>query len=162
MECWFFKKDSRQTSGCSCNTPPRLRGVYGYVELIFNGVVIADSVETKMVLETRCPPIIYFPRDDVKLEYLTPSYLTAECKWKGRAQFVIVDIADRRIENAGWYYPEPEPLYTELKNHISFYTHLMDACYFDWKKVNYNQDKYSREWVSRTGTSNQDLLVSAI
>ena len=162
MECWFFKKDSRQTPGCSCNTPPRLRSVYGYVELIFNGVVIADSVETKMVLEACRTPVMYFPREDVKLEYLTPSYLTAECKWMGRAQFVMAEIADRRIENVGWYYPEPEPLYTELKNHIAFYTYLMDACYFDWKRVNYNQDKFSSEGVGRADTSEQGLLVQAI
>ena len=159
MECWFFKKDSKQTSGCSCNTPPRLRRVYGYIELIFNGVIVADSVETKIVLEFSHTPAIYFPREDVKLEYLNPSYLTAECRWKGRAQFVMVEIADRRIENIGWYYPEPEPLYTELKNHIAFYTHLMDACYFDWKKLHYNQDKFSREWISRSITKEQGSLV---
>ena len=46
MECWFLKNHSKQSPGCSCNTPPKLRSVYGYIELVFNGVVIADSVET--------------------------------------------------------------------------------------------------------------------
>jgi uncharacterized protein (DUF427 family) len=162
MECLFLENDFNQTPGCSCGTPPRLRSVYGYIELIFNGVVIADSVETKMVQEASRTPLIFFPREDVKLEYLTPSYLTAECKWIGRSQFVMVEIAERRVENIGWYYPEPEPLYTELKDHIAFYTYLMDACYFDWKKINYNQDKFSRDWVSRTINKEQGSLVQTI
>jgi uncharacterized protein (DUF427 family) len=158
MNCWFFERKSNQIPKCTCNTPPRLRSIYGYIELVFNGVVIADSVETKMIVEAHRPPVMYFPREDVKLEYLTPSYLTAECKWKGKAQFVIVEIAKRRIENVGWYYPEPEPLYTELKNHIAFYPHLLDSCYFDWKRVNYHQDPKSTEWFKGSVRIEDGLL----
>ena len=157
MDCWFFKKDSKQPPVCTCNTPPKLRRVYGYIELIFNGVVVADSVDTMIVIEAHRPSVMYFPREDVKLEYLTPSYLTAECKWKGKAQFVTIEIAKRKIENVGWYYPEPEPLYTELKNHIAFYPHLMDDCYFDWKKVNYHKKLRSIEWLNNSDTADTDL-----
>jgi uncharacterized protein (DUF427 family) len=158
MDCLFFKNNQKRISVCTCDTPPRIISVYGYIELVFNGVVVADSVEAKIVAEPHRPPVLYFPREDVKLEYLTPSYLTAMCKWKGRAQFVMVEIAKRKKENIGWYYPDPEPLYTGFKNHIAFYTHLMDGCYFDWKKVNYNKGKINASWFCRENTVEEGVL----
>ena len=73
----------------------------------------------------------------------------------------MVEIAKRRKENIGWYYPDPEPLYTDLKNHIAFYAHLMDGCFFDWKKVNYHQEQKYSDWLGKTGIIKEGLLEKA-
>jgi uncharacterized protein (DUF427 family) len=161
MECLPIKRKAGQKPVCTCVDLPLFKGVSGYVEIIFNGVVIAESVDAKQLLEIRQPPLFYIPRDDVKLEYLTPSTSTAVCRWKGQAQFIRIEVAGRKMEDAAWYYPEPKALYFELRNHIAFYTHLMDVCYIDWKRLDLQPDLFYKEWVAgmKTGLFTEACLT---
>src|SRR5690349_17540312 len=66
--------------------PPRLEDTPKHIEVIFNGVKIADTRRAKRVLETSHPPVYYIPPEDVKLaEYFSPTQSTTFCEWKGAA-----------------------------------------------------------------------------
>ena len=40
------------------------------VRVVFAGVTIADSTDAVVLHETRLPPVWYFPKKDVRMEYL--------------------------------------------------------------------------------------------
>jgi len=63
--------------------PPRLEDSTKHIQVIFNGVIVADTRYAKRVLETSHPPVYYIPPSDIKMEYLTPTARTSWCEWKG-------------------------------------------------------------------------------
>lgn len=52
--------------------PPRLEESTRHIQVIFNGVVIAETRRALRVLETSHPPVYYIPPEDVRMEYLRP------------------------------------------------------------------------------------------
>lgn len=72
-----------------------------------NGETVADSQRVRLLHETGLLPVYYFPRDDVRMEFLVPSDHTTHCPFKGDASYFSVKVGDRVAENAVWYYPEP-------------------------------------------------------
>src|SRR5690242_1396328 len=83
--------------------PPRLEESSKHVQVIFNGVVIAETQRTKRVLETSSPPVYYIPPEDVKLEYLRPTTHSTFCEWKGGASYYDITVGDKTVANAAWY-----------------------------------------------------------
>ncbi|HEY6408536.1 MAG TPA: DUF427 domain-containing protein, partial [Ktedonobacteraceae bacterium] len=48
--------------------PPRLEDSAKHIQVVCNGVVIADTHRAKRILETSHPPVYYIPPEDVQLE----------------------------------------------------------------------------------------------
>lgn len=86
------------------------------VRAIWNGSVLAESDSTVMLEGNH-----YFPQSAVRMEFLKPSARTTTCPWKGVASYyhVIVDGAENR--DAAWYYPDPKPAASEIKDRIAFW-----------------------------------------
>ncbi len=135
MHCALNETNGNKESIWTYPTPPLIESVQRHIQVLFNGVFIAETERTKRVLETGHPPIYYIPPEDVKIEYLTPGNLVTLCKWIGLAHYANLEVAERYSENAAWYYPNPNPPYIELENYIAFYAHLVDACYIDEERV---------------------------
>ena len=68
--------------------PPRVEDSTRHVQVLFNGVVIADTRRARRVLETSHPPVYYIPLADIKTEYLTPTTRATFCEWKGAASYL--------------------------------------------------------------------------
>ena len=86
------------------------------------GQTIADSRRTLRVRETRHEPVIYFPREDVRMDLLEPTDHQTFCPFKGEAAYWSVRIEDRVEENAVWSYPDPFEQVAGLKDYLAFYT----------------------------------------
>lgn len=86
------------------------------VQATFNGTVIADSDQTQVVEGT-----YYFPRADLREEYLKPSSAESLCHWKGRANYYDVEVDGVRDANAAFYYPDPSPQARAIKDHVAFW-----------------------------------------
>jgi uncharacterized protein (DUF427 family) len=84
---------------------------------IFNGVVIAESDNTKMVEGNH-----YFPPESVKMEYFTPTDRRSTCPWKGDASYYTVAVNGEQVENVAWTYKSPRPAADQIANHIAFYS----------------------------------------
>jgi uncharacterized protein (DUF427 family) len=82
---------------------------------IFQGVVIAESSETRMVEGNH-----YFPPESIKTEYLKPSDHHTTCPWKGEASFYDVEVNGQLVPTAAWYYPAPKPHAEAIKDYIAF------------------------------------------
>ena len=129
--------------------PPRLEASQKHIQVIFNGVIIADSVRTKRILETSHPPVYYIPPEDVRMEHLEPSGRSSFCEWKGIASYYDVLVDGKRAANAAWYYHQPTPAYIELQDCIAFYPAAMDVCLVDGERVQPEAGQFYGGWITR-------------
>jgi uncharacterized protein (DUF427 family) len=128
--------------------PPRLEESDRHIQVIFKGVVIADTWRAKRILETSHPPVYYIPPEDVKLEYFTPAQRTTFCEWKGAASYYTITIGDKSVANAAWYYRHPTHPYEAIANHIAFYPRKMDACYVNGELVQAQESDFYGGWIT--------------
>ncbi len=94
--------------------------------VIFNGEVVADSRRTITVDETGHSLVHYFPRSDVRMDYLQRTEHHTFCPFKGEASYYTLAIRNKREENAVWTYEEPYDEVRELKDYLAFYTDRVD------------------------------------
>ncbi len=129
--------------------PPRLEDSPKHLQIIFNGVVIAETHRAKRVLETSHPPVYYIPPEDIKMEYLQSSTQGSFCEWKGGAIYYTVIVGDKQANNAAWAYPNPTVDFAEIKDYLAFYAYLMDACYVNGEQVQPQPGNFYGGWVTK-------------
>lgn len=128
--------------------PPRLEDTDKHIQVVFNGVVIADTRRAKRVLETSHPPTYYIPPEDIQMQFLEPSPRDSFCEWKGKARYYHVAVAGQRAQDAAWAYPRPQPGYERIRDHLAFYAQKMDACYVDGERVQPQPGTFYGGWVT--------------
>ncbi len=87
----------------------------------FQGHVIADSAEALVLQEASYPPVIYFPRADVSMSYVSRTERTTHCPYKGDASYYTVLMDGHFAENAVWSYEQPFPAMAGISGYIAFY-----------------------------------------
>jgi uncharacterized protein (DUF427 family) len=83
---------------------------------LWNGTVIAQSDQTVEVEGNQ-----YFPAASVRREYLRPSTNHSICPWKGTASYYDLEVNGQRNPNAAWYYPDPKPAASQIRDHVAFW-----------------------------------------
>ncbi len=91
------------------------------VTVRLDGVLIAKSTRAVVVRETKHDPVIYFPREDVRLDLLERTDHETFCPFKGQASYWTLRVAEHVEENAVWSYEDPFEEVAALKNYVSFY-----------------------------------------
>jgi len=129
--------------------PPRLEASTKRIRIIYNGVVIADSTNALRVLETSHPPVYYIPPADIQMQYLTKASRQTFCEFKGAASYYNVAVNGASVTQAGWYYPQPSPGYTDLANYVAFYPSKMEACYIDEEQVTSQPGDFYGGWITQ-------------
>lgn len=82
----------------------------------WNGVVLAESNDTIVVEGNH-----YFPADSIKREHFQESNTHTTCPWKGEASYYSVVVDGQVNKDAAWYYPNPKPAASEIKDHVAFW-----------------------------------------
>ena len=82
----------------------------------WNGTVIAHSDNTIMVEGNH-----YFPPESVNSGFLRSSDKQTRCPWKGTAGYYDLVVDGSVNEGAAWYYPEPKPAASDIKNYVAFW-----------------------------------------
>ncbi|MBL4725150.1 MAG: DUF427 domain-containing protein [Rhizobiaceae bacterium] len=98
---------------------------------MFNGQTIIDSSNAMIMQETRLPPAFYFPREDVRMDLLTPTNLHTNCPFKGNASYWNITVGDKTAENAVWGYEDAYDEALIVKDYVAFYWNVMDCWYAD-------------------------------
>lgn len=129
--------------------PPAIENCTKHIRVIYNGTVIADSIRAKRVLEKGNPPVYYIPPDDVKMKYLSPANNKTMCEWKGEASYYHLDVGDKQVRYACWFYPNPVENFKELKNYTAFYAQKMDKCYVGTERVTPQPGKFYGGWITK-------------
>lgn len=128
--------------------PPRVEPCNRHLQVVFNGVIVADTQRAYRVLETSHPPTYCFPPEDVLFDYLTLSKHSSFCEWKGQAQYYHVRVGDKQADQAAWFYPEPTEPFTSLRNYLSFYPQPMDECRVDGEVVQPQPGGFYGGWIT--------------
>jgi uncharacterized protein (DUF427 family) len=129
--------------------PPRLEETGKHIEVIFNGIKIADTRRAKRVLETASPLVYYIPPEDVKLQkYFTHTPHATFCEWKGTALYYSIRVGDKFAFNGAWSYFSPLPAFREIARYIAIYPALMDACLVDGEVVKPQPGRYYGGWIT--------------
>jgi hypothetical protein len=71
------------------------------------------------------------------------------CEWKGKARYYALDVGNKTAPQAAWFYPDPAPAFTAIKNHLAFYAGLMDACCVDGEKVIPQPGGFYGGWITK-------------
>ena len=93
----------------------------GRVRVTFAGEIIADSVRAVVLNETKHAPVIYIPREDVRMSHLEGIDHQTFCPFKGEAAYWSIRVGDHVEQNAVWTYPDPFDEVMALKDYVSFY-----------------------------------------
>ncbi|NJO39799.1 MAG: DUF427 domain-containing protein [Cyanobacteria bacterium CRU_2_1] len=128
--------------------PPRLEDSSQHIQVVFNGVVIAETHRAKRVLETSHPPVYYIPPEDIQQDYLTRTSRSTYCEWKGQAAYYTIAVGDQKAENVAWFYPNPTPDFESIKNYVAFYPSRMEACYVDGERVQAQSGDFYGGWIT--------------
>lgn len=78
-----------------------------HIEVTLDGEKLAASDHAVVLAETGLPPRYYFPRDDVRMDLLTPTATRSHCPFKGDASYWSVTAGGQVHEDLVWSYPEP-------------------------------------------------------
>ena len=111
--------------------PPRVEASARHIQVILNGIRVADTRRAVRVLETSQAPVYYIPLADVDPQCLVAGQQVTLCEWKGHANYFAVVAGGRRVENAAWTYHEPNAGYEAIRDAIAFYPQRMDQCLVD-------------------------------
>jgi uncharacterized protein (DUF427 family) len=149
MKHQYLKPGSGQESVWDYPRPPRLEDCSARIQVVFNGVTIADTRRAKRVLETSHPPVYYMPPEDIQMEFLKLASGGSWCEWKGKARYYALDVGNKTAPQAAWFYPDPAPAFTAIKNHLAFYAGLMDACCVDGEKVIPQPGGFYGGWITK-------------
>ncbi|HYO85334.1 MAG TPA: DUF427 domain-containing protein, partial [Dermatophilaceae bacterium] len=83
---------------------------------VWNGTVLAQSDETILVEGNH-----YFPRAALNEAYFTNSSTTSTCPWKGKANYLDVEVDGARNPDAAWTYHNPSEAAAQIAGCVAFW-----------------------------------------
>ena len=86
------------------------------MKAIWNGVVLAESDQTKVVEGNH-----YFPPDSIKSAHFKTSDTHTVCPWKGTASYYSLEVNGARNADAAWFYPAPKDAAEEIAGYVAFW-----------------------------------------
>jgi uncharacterized protein (DUF427 family) len=99
----------------------------------------------RLLYEPGYLPVYYFPKQDVRMEYLIPTDHREHCRLKGDVAYWTVKVGENFAENAAWTFSHPLPDAPNLKDYISFDWDQMDAWFEEDEEVYVHaRDPYKR------------------
>ncbi|OPH57802.1 hypothetical protein BC351_04680 [Paenibacillus ferrarius] len=98
-----------------------------HIEIILNGVKLADSKRPVIVFETGVPVRYYLPKDDIRWELFAPSSLQTSCPYKGTATYLTANIDGQTYDNLVWSYQNPIPEIPKIAGLYAFYNEKVEV-----------------------------------
>ena len=92
-----------------------------HIRILVDERVIADTVRSLLVSESRHDPVYYLPASDVDGSLLTPSDTTTHCPFKGDASYYSITAGNGQLEDSVWSYQNPFKECTALAGYLAFY-----------------------------------------
>lgn len=100
------------------------------VTVTLDGTVLADSKQALGLYETGLPVRWYLPREDVRMELLTPTDTSTVCPYKGEARYWSARVGDHEVTDVVWSYERDRGLVPEaedIEGYLSFYDSKVDV-----------------------------------
>jgi uncharacterized protein (DUF427 family) len=97
------------------------------VQIEVDGEIVADSTAPLLLFETRIATRYYLPRDDVRMELLTPTDTRTTCAYKGHASYWSVTTKGRTRQDLAWTYEEPLKELPEIAGYVAFFNERVNV-----------------------------------
>lgn len=97
-----------------------------HVEVVVDGVTIADSHQPRLLFETNLPTRYYVPKIDVRMDLLTSTTTATACPYKGEAEYWSVAAGEKSFDDLVWSYPRPLAESIDIAGYLSFYNEKVD------------------------------------
>lgn len=98
-----------------------------HVEVVVDGIKVADSHRPCILFETGLPARFYLPKLDVRMDLLEPSSSRTACPYKGVASQYWTAVANgRRHADLVWCYEYPIPEASKIAGRVCFYNERVD------------------------------------
>jgi len=110
----------------------------------FNHHVIADTNDALILHEANLPDVVYFPREDVAMEYMGRTDRHTQCPHKGQASYYTLRIGGEIAENVAWSYEDPLDPVSRIASRIAFYADRVEVYDIDDAAVNPHHDRDAR------------------
>ena len=85
------------------------------------GAVLGESSNALELKEGDYPSVIYFPRDDIAMDFLDASDKVTTCPHKGEAAHFSIVTKSTVLQDAAWSYEDPKDAVAQIKEHLAFY-----------------------------------------
>ncbi|MBA3808820.1 MAG: DUF427 domain-containing protein [Solirubrobacterales bacterium] len=140
----------RQESVWDYPRPPRVERSRRHLRVVLGEIVIADTTDSRRVLETSHPPVHYVPLADVLPGTLERSDARGSiCEFKGAAVYYDVSApGGPRVARGAWAYPKPAKGYELLLDTIAFYPAAMDECTLDGERIRAQDGDFYGGWIT--------------
>jgi len=126
MDAWFEEDEEVFTHARDPHHRIDILHSSRHVEVVVNGVTVADSRRPTLLFETGMPTRYYLPLTDIRTELLRPSSRSTGCPYKGTASYWSLEVADERLEDVLWTYASPLPESARIAGLASFYNERVD------------------------------------
>jgi uncharacterized protein (DUF427 family) len=97
-----------------------------HIEVMVDGVTVADSHSPHILFETGLPARYYLPMSDVRLDLLTPTTTESYCPYKGKATYWSVTVEGNVHDDIVWGYRAPLPESQKVAGLMSFYNEKVE------------------------------------
>lgn len=120
-----------------------------HIQIIHQGMVLADSKSAWRTLETSHPPTYYLPAADIAMAQLNPNARRSLCEWKGQAHYWDVAAGGDHFTAAAWSYPSPTAGFAAIAGFIAFYPEPFEQCLVDGEPITPQPGGFYGGWISR-------------
>lgn len=128
-----------------------------WVRVMLAGETIADSKRVMLLREPGHVPAYFFPRQDVRTEYLSPSEHRGRHPRKGETAYWTVRVGERQVENAACTFLRSQTDTPDPKDYVMFDWYAMDAWFEEDEEVYVHpRDPYTRVDIA---TSSRNVRV---
>jgi uncharacterized protein (DUF427 family) len=127
MDAWYEEAEQVFVHARDPHKRVDVIGSTRHVQVVIDGLVLADTHEPFLLFETHLPTRYYLPPRDVRTDLLVDSRTVTACPYKGVAQHWSLDGAGDAGRDIAWSYPDPVPEQPRLANLICFYNEKVDV-----------------------------------
>jgi len=152
MDAWFEEDEEVYTHPRDPYTRVDILASSRRVRVEVDGVVLAESVNARVLFETGLPPRWYIPKTDLRMDLLVPTGKATHCPYKGQAQYWSVRAGDRVVEDLAWSYRTPLPESQKIAGLVAFYNEEVDL-FVDGQLQERPLTKFSRSSAHPGGSS---------
>jgi uncharacterized protein (DUF427 family) len=78
-----------------------------HVEIVVDGVRVAESDRPMLLEETGLPTRYYLPREDIRTDLLRATNFETTCPFKGQASYWTLELGDKVLDGVAWSYETP-------------------------------------------------------
>jgi uncharacterized protein (DUF427 family) len=126
MDAWFEEDEEVYVHPRNPYTRVDILSSSRHVQVLLDGVVVAESTQPRLLFETGLVTRYYLPLTDVRMELLRPSPTITHCPYKGTATYWSVDVGGHVFEDLLWTYETPLPESQKIAGLVSFYSERVE------------------------------------